>query len=155
MMTAMIKSPGSNSDSDDSDTPPPSYYGSTIDPSLKHFEVNKYQPNNRSKNLEPKNTMQRSSPKQSSSVGLYPPYSFISTPQLTDSNSPRPPNYNSHKKRPNNLFLRHSQLTSLTSPPSIHHSFLMKTLILTTPPIIFPQTMYGNHPKLILLLRHL
>ena len=103
MMTAMIISPGSNSDSDGSETPPPSHYESTTNPSLKHFEVNKYQPNIKSKNLEPKSTMKRSSPKKSSSFSLFPTYSFISTPQLTDSMSPRPPRYNLHKKPPKNI----------------------------------------------------
>ena len=123
---------------------------------MKHSEGNKFEPNNKCKclYLKNKNNMQRILPKQSSITNVSSPYLHITTPQLTDDNSPPL------------LTIIYVLLLLINLLPVIpkklpclllllHFCFLMMTLILTFPLIILLSTMYRNQLKFILLFHYL
>ena len=101
MMTAMIKSSDSHSDSEDSDSPqsPPSNsHSKSLNPKPKSLN---YQSNIKTKLLSlEKNLMHRSSPTKPLSSAISQSYPI--------SNTPPPPNYNSQNTPHNNLSPRHS-----------------------------------------------
>ena len=120
MMTAMIKPPHSNSDSDEYDTPSPLHSESIVNPKIKNSKVNYYNLKIKSKllSLAAKNPMQRSSPKKNPFLHL----TFYYHSSATDNNSLPHPNYDSLNNPPNNLSPCHSQLPSMSSPPYLHNS---------------------------------
>ena len=129
MMTAMIKSTHSSSDSDDSDSPHSPLAKNITTSSSPKPRPPKYHTNIKIKllSLKNKNPMQRSSPNSSP---IKPPSSSVfhatpinpTHPPNTEDYSPPPPNYNSHRSSNNNLSLQHSQLPPLSSPPYFHNS---------------------------------
>ena len=129
MMTAMIKSTHSPSDSDDSDSPHSPFVKTHTTSSSPKPRPPKYHTNIETKllNLRNKNQMQRSSP-NSSPIKLLSSSSLHTTPtdhthsSNTEDYSPPPPNYNSHLPPHNILSPRHSQLSPLSSPPYFHNS---------------------------------
>ena len=129
MMTAVIKSSNSQSESYDSDSPhSPLAKTHTISSSPKPRPP-KYHTNIKTKllNLKNKTPMQRSSPNSSpikplSSSVLYSTPTDHAQSSNTEYSSPLPPNYNSHLPPHNNLSPRPPQISSLSSPLFLHNS---------------------------------
>ena len=129
MMTAMIKSTHSSSDSDYFDSPHSPLPKNNTTSSKPKPRPPKYHTNIKTKllNLKNKNPMQRSSPNSSpikplSSSVLHATPINPTQPPNTEDYSPPPPNYNSHLSPHNNYSLQHSQLPPLSSPPYFHNS---------------------------------
>ena len=123
LMTAMIKSSDSHSDSDSPQSPPSNSHTKSLNP--EHKSPN-YQPNIKTKhrNLKNENAMQRSSPTKCLSSSVSQSYLISNTPPVKENCSPPPPNYSSHIIPPNNLSPRHSQSHPLSSPPYFQTSSL-------------------------------
>ena len=129
MMTAMIKSSNSQSESDDSVSPhSPLAKTHTISSSLKPRPP-KYHTNIKTKlpNIKNINPMQRSSPNSSpikplSSSVLHSTPTDHAQSSNTEDYSPPSPNYNSHLPPHNNLSTRPPQISPLSSPLTLHNS---------------------------------
>ena len=128
MMTAMIKSSNSQSESDDSDSPYSPLAKTHTMSSSPQPRPPKYHTNIKTKLLY----LKKKTPMQRSSANFSPikPLSsvFHSTPtnhaqsSNTEDSSPPPPNYNSHLLPHNYLSPRPPQISSLSSPLYLHNS---------------------------------
>ena len=159
MMTAMLKSSNSHSESDDSDSPHSPLAKTHIPSSDPKPRPPTYHTNIKTKilNLKNKTPMPRSSPNSSptkplSSSVLHSAPTDPTQSFNTEDSSPTPPNYNSHLLSHNNLSPRPPQISSLSSPLYLHKSPPPDTLIVIILLPIPPYITSGNRLKFIPLL---